>query len=236
MLHMEFFFTDMSQDSNTVDALKKMASVVFGFLTTMGTTAASMGAYYATLTNYREITGTFLIPYATLVWSLIVIVVSVLAQIAMRQPSKGLLGATILLSGFTAAGIGLTTTAAISQESTFSEVVSANFRRAIMEFPNSTALVDQIQRDLECCGDTDHSTYATLDEFRHGAVPASCCIKATTSCGPPLDHRIFLRGCVIPLARIMSTATSHCSICLGLVGAAMAVVWGTFMVYLTCCV
>ena len=156
----------------------------------------------------------------------------------MKHPAKGILGATILLTGLTAAGIGLTTATHVMQQDTLDEVVATNIRREItrMNVTKEASQFDGIQQDLECCGSTSYKIYATMDSYRHGSVPISCCINKTMSCNqPPLEGKIYKDGCKNPLIKIMVSAIRHCTIALGLMGTAMSAVWVTFLIWFSIC-
>ena len=218
--------------------LHRIAAVLFAAITTLGTTALGVGIYYGTLTNYRRITGTFAIPYTTGVWSMATILMTVLAQVAMKRPSRRLVGMTILLTGFTAAGIGLTTAAHFIQQDTLDEVVQANMQTEMSMANNTSGYseLDNIQMELGCCGSSGYEVYMTIDLFKHGSVPTSCCIEQINGCNqPPLEGKIYTTGCEEPLIQIMVAATRHCIIALGLLGIAMTTVWTAFLIWFSIC-
>ena len=230
----------MTEGNSAQILLHRIAAVIFAGITTLGTTALGIGIYYGSLTNYRRITGTFAVPYTTLVWSIVTIGITIMAQVAMKRPSRGLLGMTILLTGLTAAGIGLTTAAHIIQQDTLDEVVATNMRTEILRANNTRGYtqLDDIQIALGCCGSSGFEVYATMDMYKHGSVPVSCCINQTykTGCNqPPLEGKINTRGCEEPLLQIMLAATRHCIIALGLLGVAMTTVWTAFLVWFSLC-
>lgn len=225
-------------DSGAKACIDKLAAILFAAITTLGTTGASIGGYYATLTNYRRVTGTFAVPYTTMVASIITIMVTILAQVAIKKPGKGLVGTTILLTGLLAAGIGLTTSAHVMRGETLHDVVTANMMHELTRTAGTPNQLEAIQKDLGCCGTFNYTVYTTLDGHRHGSVPKSCCRDPNSSeaCNePPLEGKIHETGCIQPLTEIMTAATQHCVIALGLLGAAVSAVWISFLIWFSLC-
>ena len=212
-------------------------SLTLAVLMAIGTAVSSIGGYYDHIGAHPHITGTIAIPKATLAFGVISLALTILAQAAIKRPSKLTFGLTTILLGIGAAAIGITAAIAVTEEANADERIKTNLREYIHLYKDGTLWsteIDEIQQTYLCCGESNSSQYALLEKYQHGATPTSCCERPSPRCGqPPHGDRVFKTGCSAPLTKAVKEAINTCTITLTIQAAGVATTWLALMLYWT---
>lgn len=62
--------------------------------------------------------------------------------------------------------------------------------------------VDDLQRDLRCCGASNYTDWFDIDPFKDKHLPDSCCNVTTPQCGSELKN-VYPDGCVVKIEDVL---------------------------------